>query len=130
MVRIEWEKIKILVVDDDDVIRLIIKNVITKLGSQTLEARNGNEAVSLYKKEKPDLVITDILMPDKEGLETIHDIRGINPKAPIIAMSGGGNTQNLTFLQLAQKIGANHVMAKPVKPDELINAIKTILNAA
>ena len=125
-----WGKVNILVVDDDDVIRLMIKNIIKKLGSHTLEARNGNEALALYKKEKPDLVITDILMPGKEGLETIHDIRAINPKARIIAISGGGSTQNLTFLQLAQKIGANHAMTKPIKPDELINAIKTIMNGS
>lgn len=130
MAGIAWDKTKILVVDDDDVIRLMIRNIIAKIGSITLEARNGNEAIAVFKQEQPQLIITDILMPDKEGLETIRDIRAIDPKARIIAMSGGGATQNLSFLQLAQKIGVNHVMVKPIKPDELINAIKAIMTKA
>ncbi len=93
-----------------------------------MEAENGNSGLEVFKKEKPDLVITDMLMPDKEGLETISDIRAINPKAKIIAMSGGGSTHNMSFLQLAQKIGADRVLKKPFKPTELLMTVKGLLN--
>ncbi len=122
-----FEKIKILIIDDDELVRLTLKNVLKKMGCIVFEAQNGNEGVALYKKETPDLVVTDILMPDKEGLETISEIRVMNPKAKIIAMSGGGAGQNMSFLQLAQKVGASKIMSKPVKPDDLLNAVKTLL---
>jgi CheY-like chemotaxis protein len=67
-----------------------------------------------------------MLMPDKEGLETISDIRAINKDTKIIAMSGGGTTQNLTFLQMAKKMGANLLLSKPIKPDQLTAAIESL----
>lgn len=118
---------KILIIDDDELIRLTIKKTLIKAGCSVLEAENGNAGLALFKKEKPDLVVTDMLMPDKEGLETISEIRAVNPGARIIAMSGGGSSKNMAFLQLAQKMGANRIMSKPIKPDELLNAIKSLL---
>jgi DNA-binding response OmpR family regulator len=119
---------KILIIDDDELIRLTIKNALKKLGCEVAEAENGNVGVLTFKKEKPDLVITDILMPDKEGLETISDIRALDPNAKIIAMSGGGSSKNMAFLQLAKKMGAGLIMSKPIKPDDLLNAIKSLLD--
>ena len=69
-------------------------------------------------------------MPDKEGLQTIKDVRALNSEIKIIAMSGGGSTQNMAFLQMAQRVGANHTMSKRFKPDELLNAVKTLLNVS
>jgi DNA-binding response OmpR family regulator len=119
---------KILIIDDDDLIRLTIKNALKKLGCAVIEAENGNTGIAIFKKENPDLVITDMLMPDKEGLETISEIRTAQPKAKIIAMSGGGSSKNMAFLQLAQKMGANRTMTKPIRPDELINAVKSLMD--
>jgi DNA-binding response OmpR family regulator len=119
---------KILIIDDDELIRLTIKNTLKKLGCIVLEAENGNTGLAVFKKEKPDLVITDMLMPDKEGLETISEIRTINPSAKIVAMSGGGSSKNMAFLQLAQKMGADKIMSKPIKPDELLNTLKSLLS--
>jgi CheY-like chemotaxis protein len=124
----EKKNFKILIIDDDELIRLTIGKVLKKLGYIVLEAENGNAGLVIYKKEQPDLVITDMLMPDKEGLETISDLRAINPKIKIIAMSGGGSTHNMAFLQLAQKLGANASMGKPIKPDELLNTVKSLLD--
>jgi DNA-binding response OmpR family regulator len=118
---------KILVIDDDELIRLTIRNSLKKLGCTVIEAENGNTGVPMFKKERPDLVITDMLMPDKEGLETISEIRAIDPAAKIIAMSGGGSSKNMAFLQLAQKMGASRIMSKPIKPDELLNTVKSLL---
>lgn len=118
---------KILIIDDDDLIRLTCRSVLQKAGFSVVEASNGNAGVAAFKSEAPDLVITDILMPDKEGLETITEIRAHNPQIKIIAMSGGGHTQNMTFLKLAEKMGANCTLNKPVKPNDLLNAIKGLM---
>lgn len=123
----DLSRIKILVIDDDELVRLTLKNSIKKLGFSVFEAQNGNEGIALYKRERPHLVITDILMPDKEGLETITEIRAMDPSAKIIAMSGGGAGQNMSFLQLAQRLGADRIMSKPVKPDELVNVVRSLL---
>lgn len=121
------KNIKILIIDDDDLIRLACKNILKKSGFETIEARNGNGGVAMFRGEHPDVVITDILMPDKEGLETISEIRAINMHAKIIAMSGGGNTQNMSFLQLAERMGANRLLSKPFKPDDLLAAVRDVL---
>lgn len=120
---------KILVIDDDELIRMTCKNVLKRAEYVVVEAENGNVGLALFKKEKPDIVITDMLMPDKEGLETISEIRALNPHVKIIAISGGGSTQNMTFLQLAQRMGANHTLSKPIKPDELLTAVRKLLGS-
>lgn len=120
---------KILVIDDDELIRMTCRNILQKEGYTVVEAGNGNEGLALFKAESPDLVLTDMLMPDKEGLETIADIRALNGKARIIAMSGGGNTQNMSFLQLAKKMGADRALKKPVKASELLGAVRSVLGA-
>lgn len=120
---------KILVIDDDELILMTFRNLLKKEGFNVVEAQNGNLGIELYKSENPDLVVTDLLMPDKEGLETISDIRAINPSSKIIAMSSGGNTQNMSFLALAKKLGANRVLQKPFKPAEMLQAVKGLINA-
>lgn len=121
---------KVLVIDDDSLIRMACNNVLKKNGYQVLLAENGNEGIDIFKTESPALVITDMLMPDKEGLETISDLRKINPAAKIIAMSGGGATQNMSFLELAQKIGAQSILNKPFKPDDLLKIVQETLAAS
>ena len=120
---------KILVIDDDELILMTCRNLLKKEGFNVVEAQNGNLGIELYKSESPDLVVTDLLMPDKEGLETISDIRAINPDCKIIAMSSGGTTQNMSFLALAKKLGANRVLQKPFKPAEMLQAVKGVINA-
>ena len=121
------KNIKILIIDDDELIRMACRNILKKEGFLTVEAVNGNEGVTLYATESPDLVITDMLMPDKEGLETITEIRALNNDAKIIAMSSGGETKNMTFLGLARKLGANATLDKPLKPTQLLNTVKQLL---
>ena len=121
--------IKILVIDDDDVIRLTIESALKKRGFEIITAENGNVGLELFKKERPRIVITDMLMPNKEGLETIIEIRALKTNTKIIAMSGGGSTQNMTFLQLAEKVGADQLLSKPVKPDQLLAVIESLLNS-
>ena len=121
-------ELKILLIDDDDVIRLTMQSALKKRGFQVITAENGNIGLELFKKESPHIVITDMLMPNKEGLETISEIRSLKTKVKIIAMSGGGSTQNMTFLKLAEKVGADQLLSKPVKPEQLIMAIENLLD--
>lgn len=118
---------KILIIDDDELIRMTCRNILKKEGYTVVEAIDGNSGVRLFKSEKPDVVVTDMLMPDKEGLETISDILEIDPKAKIVAVSGGGSTQNMVFLKVAQQLGAGRVLKKPFKPSELIATIKILI---
>src|SRR5688572_30578375 len=100
MIMADKKSVKILIIDDDDVIRITMQNILKKNGYEVILAQNGNVGLELFKKEKPDIVITDMLMPDKEGLQTISEIRAVKADAKIIAISGGGSTQNMSFLQL------------------------------
>ncbi|MFH1157518.1 MAG: response regulator [Pseudomonadota bacterium] len=111
--------IRVLVIDDDELIRMMLRVILQRENCVVIEANNGNKGVALFKQEKPDIVITDILMPDKEGLETISEIRACNTKVKIVAMSGGGNTKNLSFLQMARNIGADHTINKPFTTDDI-----------
>ncbi len=119
--------VKILVVDDDDLVRNMICSFLSKSGYTVFEATNGNSGVAMAQEKSPDLVLTDMLMPDKEGIETIMEIKAINPDIKVIAMSGGGKTKNMAFLDMAKQIGAEHIMSKPFKPTALLEIIKTLV---
>jgi CheY-like chemotaxis protein len=119
-------KIKVLVIDDDELVRMAVTRMLQKQGYEVLEAKNGVVGIEMFKSHQPDIILTDMLMPDKEGLETISEILQLRPNTKIIAMSGGGQSQNMSFLQLARKIGASRTISKPVKPDELFSAIKSL----
>lgn len=118
---------KILVIDDDELIRMTCRNILKKMNYLVVEAENGVRGLEQFGKESPMIVITDMLMPDKEGLETISEIRAKSGKVKIIAMSGGGATQNMNFLNLAKQLGADVILSKPFKPEELISAVKSVL---
>lgn len=117
---------KILVADDDDFVRGLICSVLKKNGYTVSEAKNGEEAVTMARKDSPDILITDMLMPDKEGIETILEVKEIGSNIKIIAISGGGKTKNMSFLNIAQNAGADAILSKPFKPDELLQAINTL----
>lgn len=116
----------ILVIDDDEAMRRLM--VRTLAGAHTLlEAQNGQDGLTLLKERHPDVVITDILMPQKEGIETIREIRQIAPKTKIIAVSGGGASHNLMFLDIAKAFGADAALAKPFRPAQLAKIVEHAL---
>jgi DNA-binding response OmpR family regulator len=84
----------------------------------------------MFERASPQLVITDIIMPNKEGIETIMAIRSRGSKTPIIAISGGGRIGNADFLQMASRLGANEILAKPFNPQELVAAARRLLSEA
>lgn len=118
---------KVLIIDDDLLVRETIVRILERKGYQTLSAPDGRRGLSTFCSEQPDLVITDIIMPDKEGLETIREIRVERPDAKIIAISGGGRIANLDFLEFAGKFGACEMISKPFDPADLLDAVARCL---
>ena len=96
---------KILLVDDDDSFRKMLRLTLTKMGYDVVEARDGKEALVLHHQLSPDLVLTDLIMPEKEGLETIEELRRVYPGIKIIAMSGGGRLSATNYLKVAKLMG-------------------------
>ncbi len=121
---------KILVIDDNVVVRNTLVQILEGEGYQVVSAEDGRRGLSVFRAEHPDLIITDVIMPEKEGIETIRDIRGECPNAKIIAISGGGRIGNTDFLRIARQLGASDVIAKPLDPDYFISVVKSRLAAA
>lgn len=118
---------RILVIDDEQLARFTIREILESAGHEVVEAKNGVEGISLQKSRSFDLVITDIIMPEKEGVETVMELLRDSPALPIIAISGGGRTRNLDFLKIAEQRGAKKILPKPFSEEELLDAVKTCL---
>lgn len=118
---------KILVIDDEPSILLMIRKMLEKDGHSVELALNGRDGMELFERTKPDLVITDIIMPEKEGLETIFELRRKYPDLKIIAISGGGRISPDGYLPGAKLLGADMVFAKPLIPKEFIEAVAKLL---
>lgn len=121
---------KILVIDDDPMVRNTISRILDRKGYDVVLAGDGRYGLKLFESEQPDLVITDIIMPEREGIETIRAIHKICPTAKIIAISGGGRVGNVDFLTLAAKLGAREIIAKPFEPTELTASVSRCLGGA
>jgi len=117
----------ILVVDDDEQMRGLLRAMLGQHDHEVETAADGKAALALVRRNAPDLVITDIVMPEKEGIETIMTIRGDFPDLPIIAISGGGQVDGECYLRMARKLGATSTLAKPFGPDELIDTVQDVL---
>jgi DNA-binding response OmpR family regulator len=117
---------KILVIDDSAGFRTMIAIMLRRAHHQPILAIDGLEGVELFKAEQPALVISDLVMPNKTGVETIHEIRALAPRVPIIAMSGdvAGGLQHRCQ---AETIGANAVLAKPFRGSELVELVARLI---
>ena len=120
----------LLVIDDDEGMRKLMVRTLRDSKHRVLEAENGREGLKIMDEHAPDLVITDILMPQKEGIETIREVQERAPATKIIAISGGGVSQNLMFLDVARAFGAHAVLAKPFRPAELVETVAQVLGGA
>lgn len=118
----------ILVIDDDELIRTTLKTTLEKVGYEVTLAAEGRSGLKAFAAKPADLVITDIIMPDTEGIETITQLRRQYPDLPIIAVSGGGRTGRKEFLEVAQKLGASRVIAKPFSRDKLLDEVRGLLD--
>jgi DNA-binding response OmpR family regulator len=116
----------ILLIDDDDLLRGALVQSLVLAGHKVIEASDGRRGCELARSTPLDLVLTDLVMPVQEGVETILTLRRERPKLPIIAMSGGV-TNSLLYLGIAKKIGANRMLPKPFTPKALITLIDQVL---
>jgi len=117
----------VMVIDDDAALRRLIVRALGNGGHEVIEAENGADALALLERHQPALIITDILMPKTEGIETINKVKDRFPGIKIIAMSGGGKSRNLMFLDIARAIGAEETLAKPFRPAKLVAAVERLL---
>lgn len=117
----------VLIIDDDELVRLTVAAALETDGHVAIEAVDGNDALIKLKGAAIDIIVTDILMPNKEGIETISDIRSVDQHIPIIAMSGGGRQNNMNYLDIAKTLGADATLKKPFGIDEIRNAVTTLL---
>jgi CheY-like chemotaxis protein len=113
---------KILVIDDDHLVRYTVSRILQKSGHDVVTAADGARGIEVLGMEHPDVVITDIIMPEQEGFQTIVKIRRDHPGIKIIAISGGLRREqgNLDVLSMAEGLGADSVIAKPFEPEELL----------
>ncbi len=117
----------ILIIDADKLMRLALARVLISAGYNVAQAADGDEGLRLHRVQSFDLVITDLIMPDKEGIQIIRELRKENNKIKIIAMSAGGRGGATDYLKWARLMGAKQCLSKPIKRDELLHAVATVL---
>ena len=117
----------ILLVEDEEQLRSMLKIVLESAGHTVQEAGDGKEALESYIRNPADLMVTDIVMPNKEGIETILEFRRNHPGLRIIAMSGGGRNSAQDYLKLAKSFGADYVLSKPFSNQAILDVVKTVL---
>jgi CheY-like chemotaxis protein len=117
----------ILVIDDDETIRVLLRKILEREGYRVVDAPDGNKGIKRYQESPTDLVITDLIMPVKEGIETIHDLRQEFPHVKIIAVSGGGRIGPESYLKMAKGVGALYTLSKPFDRMVLLKAVKEVM---
>lgn len=120
----------ILLVEDDLELRTMLRTALTRKDYTVIEAGNGREALLKFKPDVTDLVITDLIMPDEDGLKVIMKIREKKPGVKVIAISGGGKAGPGSYLNLASALGADKVFSKPFSVADLIIEIENLLSEA
>jgi DNA-binding response OmpR family regulator len=119
---------RILVIDDEAQIRAVLLKSLERDGYQVMDAPNGKVGMKLFQEEPFDLVITDIVMPEKDGIEIIGELRRYFPETKIIAISGGGRILKANYvLHTAETLGAHCTLSKPFELEEFLNAVKHVL---
>ena len=117
----------ILLIDDDPLVAFTVERMLQGDGYEVIRAADGDKGLKLLKSQPIDLIITDIIMPVKEGIETIREIREYDAVLPVIAVSGGGHGSGGNYLRMAQALGATEVLAKPFDQDDLLAAVARCL---
>lgn len=118
---------RILIIDDDPGVRATLTAILEERGYTVVAAENGERGLAAFFRERPSLVITDIVMPGKEGLQTIRELRDAQPDQRIIAISAGARLGRHGFLDIARQLGVWDVVAKPFDPDDLAARVERCL---
>jgi DNA-binding response OmpR family regulator len=120
----------ILIVDDEPDVRATLCGMLERRGHWVIEATDGTGALKRFAEHQPDLMIIDLMMPVREGIETIRELRARGVKTPIIAMSGGGRVGSNLVLRAASMLGADRELEKPIRVAELLAAVEGCLTPA
>jgi DNA-binding NtrC family response regulator len=118
---------KILIIDDQPEVRDILRRSLEIAGHAVTEASNGSHGIEAYRRERADVVITDILMPDRDGMELIASLRRVDPGARILAISGGGSKGRVDYLGMATILGAKATLNKPFTPKQVVDKVAGLL---
>jgi CheY-like chemotaxis protein len=118
----------VLIVEDDKELREMLKLSLLRRGITVLEAENGKDAIVHFKPLLTDLVVTDLIMPEEDGLKVVIKLRELKPSIKIIAISGGGKVGPGSYLNLAKALGADAIYSKPFSVNELIAKIEQLLD--
>src|SRR3954447_13159897 len=116
----------VLVIDDDPGMRTMIERVVRTARHEVITASDGNQGLALCLARKPDIVITDIIMPDREGIETIREMRAAQPGLRIIAVSGAPTLNGVSFLEIAKQFGADAALQKPFRAADLVGTLSAV----
>jgi CheY-like chemotaxis protein len=119
---------RILVIDDDSEVRSLLRRILERAGYQVAEASDGREGIKICRSEPVRLVITDIIMPEMEGMEVIMALRREFPAIRVIAISGGARIQPHGYLIMAEKLGAHRTFSKPFDRKELLSAVRELMD--
>jgi CheY-like chemotaxis protein len=117
---------RILIVDDDELFRPMLRNTLIKLGHSVRDTSDGDEAMLMYHEEPADVLMTDIIMPGREGLEVIAMFKGRFPDLKVVAMSGSGRVVDTNYLKLATEGGADAVIEKPFSREKLTAVLSQV----
>ncbi|KAB2887928.1 MAG: response regulator [Desulfobulbaceae bacterium] len=120
----------ILVIDDDDSFRSMLCKMLARAGYSVLDSQDGRRAAAMVREHAIPLVVTDLIMPDQEGIETIIQLRREFPDVKIVAISGGGRGSSDIYLDSAMRLGATRCFAKPFKTEPFLQAIRELLPAS
>ncbi|MGD8654451.1 MAG: response regulator [Desulfobacterales bacterium] len=118
---------RILIIDDEPQIRSMLRLMLERVGYEVIEAADGMEGIRQYRDNPADVIITDLIMPNKDGIGMIIELKKEFPEIKIIAMSGGGVNRPEGYLDGAKKLGATRTLTKPIDRDEMIAAVKETL---
>jgi DNA-binding response OmpR family regulator len=117
----------VLIVEDDADLREMLRDALEKRKFTVITAANGREAIARFRPSIIDMVVTDLLMPEEDGLMVIMKIKELKPSVKMIAISGGGKAGPGSYLLMASTLGADHVFSKPFLPSELVQKVREIL---
>ena len=118
---------RILIIDDEQQIRSMLRLMLEREGYEVVEAPDGIEGISAYRQKPADLIITDLIMPNKDGIGMIIELQKEFPDVKIIAMSGGGLNKPDGYLKGAKKLGAACTLTKPIDREKLLRAVKNVI---
>lgn len=115
---------RILILDDEKLVRFTLRQILEGAGYDVSEAATGDACLEMQKANPFDVIITDIIMPGREGIEIVMELKQAYPRLRVIAISGGGRNHNMSYLDFASRLGADATLAKPFTDDELLAAVR------